>query len=489
MNFADFYGSYIQPSKRWTPFTEVSGPNVGQTPPEELRVDPFLPAQTVDAYDPAGGIAIPAGRFVGVGYSNNIGGGGYTAAGAADTSNLYRMGTGDRGYTSLTLHEGKNITPVGMSTNNIFRGTGQKNSGNQVSSGPYFQTGNTFMTDSSNDASDVKFRRGFVAELPYVLSVNNAHGALLAGDKVTGYWGSTTSTSNIGWIHRGKPVKWTPKQMFFQTATRASSGATSLTSAVYPGFTPRVVAMYDGSTVVTGTATLTFSGSTWVAAFPAPVTHFMYEWGQAADQIAGEVLRIQSLADVMGSDALYKFVEFSRADFLNFPPPASQKVAVTRRTQESATAVTAGSVYRVVNWPISINYAVVVEIQGTVIDDSGISTTYTSSDWFTLPTGNAMSLIGNFSGRYHTINWRTGIIELSSNITATAVRVTYSSIDNQRTGAVLWGQGVDGLTDGRYLTDGASDAATLVPGGNRAGVPAHLNYADVVGAMRIIVAD
>lgn len=485
MNFADFYGSYLMPGKRWTPFTEVSGPNVGQTPPEELRVDPFLPAQSIDPYDPAGGIAIPAGRFVSIGYALGVAGVGYGTGGTATTPNAYRMGQGDRGYTSLTLHEGKNLTPVGMSVNNIFRSASTNASGNQTSSGPFQNPGNQFSTDSGASATDVKFRRGFVAELPFVLSINNAHGSILSGDRVSGFWGNTTSTSDIGWIHRGKAVKWVAKQLNYQSFT--ASGTVALTAAIYPGFTPRVVAMYNASGVVTGTPTYTFDGTQWVAALPGTCTQVFYEYGQAADQVAGEVLRIQSLQDIMDRDSLFKFVELSRNDFLNFPPPASQLVAITQRTNESASSVST-NVYRVQNWPVSINHAVTIQIQGTVIDDTGTSTTYSSSSWYTLPQGSSLDLRGYFAGKYHTMNWRTGVIEISENITLTAVRVTYCSVTDRRLGAVLWGQGILGLTDGRYLTTPSNDASGLVPGASsRAGVPAHLNYADVVGAMRLIV--
>lgn len=487
MNFSDFYGSFPSISKRWTPFVEVSGNNIGQTSSEELRVDPFLSGQSVDPYDPAGAIAIPAGRFVSIGYSAGISGTGYTTAGAATSANTYRMGVGDRNKTSLTLHDGKNLTPVGLSVNNIFRSAGTNTSGNQTSTGPFQLASNTFGTDSANDASDVKFRRGFVAEVPYVLSINSAHGALVAGDRVTGYWGSTTSTTAIGWMHRGKAVKWTPKQMKYQTQT--SSGHVLLTEAVYPGMQPRIVAMFATSTPVAGTPTYTFNGSCWVAELPSACTQVWYEYGQEADQVAGEVLRIQSIVDIASQDYIAKFVELNR-EGMEWPP-ATQMVATSLKTNEAATEVTAGRVYRVVNWPISVNHAITIQVQGTVLDDTGVSTTYASSDWYTLPAGNATSYIGQFSGRYHQVNWRTGMIELAANITATAVRVTYSSIVDRRAGAVIWGQGVIGLTDGRYLTTPSSDAAALVPsaGTARAGVPSHLNYADVVGGMRIIVAD
>jgi hypothetical protein len=486
-NLGDFFGSHYVPSKRWAPFAEVSGPNVGQTPPEELRVDPFLPVLATDPYDPAGGggIVIPQGRFVAIGYSRTVGGVGYDTGGTATTVNTSRMSVSDRGKTVLTIHEGQKLTPVGMATNQIYKSADIYSSGNPNQAGPWRDAGSPFSTDSGPSASDVKFRRGFVAEVPYVLSVNNAHGALLAGDRVTSHWGSTTSTSTIAFQHRGKPVKWTPSTLKMQSA--AASGVIVLTAAVYPGIVPTITAMFNGATAVTGASTLAYNGANWVATLPSACTVVWYQYGQFPDQIAGEVVRIQSLTDIADNDFLAKFVQFTKGDYLNFPPPASQRVGVTARVNETPTTITAGSVYRLQFYPLSINHAVVIQIKGTVIDKDGVSTTY-SADWFTVPAGNGLDLRSSFTGLYHNLNWRTGILEFSANVTVTSIQVTYRSVTDSRFGSVIWGPGVQGLTDGQYITNGAGDASVLVPN-NRAGIPPHLNSADVVGAMRVIVAD
>ena len=482
------YGSFIQPSKRWLGgFTEVSGPQVGQVPPEELRVDPNLPGVATDPYDPAGSIAIAAGRFVAIGYANTNAAASYDTTGTAASVNTYRMGQSDRGATVLTLHDGSNLTPVGLSVNNMFKSTGQLTSGNPVSGGSYWNTGDTFATDSGASASDTKFRRGFLATVPFVLQVNNSHGAVVAGDMLTGYWGSTTSTtgSNIAWQHRGKPVKWTARTMRYQTFS--ASGSVVLTEAIYPGMTPRVVSILNVSTPVTGTTTLAFNGTNWVATLPGTATQVYYEYGQGPEMIGGACVRIQSLTEVMSREVLFKFVEVARQDYVNYPP-ATQRVAVTPRVQEVANAVVAGSVYRVLNPWVSVNHSVLIEIQGTVADPAtGVQTTYSASNWFALPSGPSLSLVAGLVGPYHNLNWRTGVIELSANIVATSVRVTYSSVANTK-GAVVWGAGIEGQTDGRYLTAGLASASGMVPT-NRAGVPAYLNFADVVGEMKFLVND
>jgi hypothetical protein len=76
---------------------------------------------------------------------------------------------------------------------------------------------------------------------------------------------------------------------------------------------------------------------------------------------------------------------------------------------------------------------------------------------------------------YHNMNWRTGLIELASNITTvTAIKVLYAYLSNPRDGAVAWGQGIINLTDGRNVS-------------NQYGVPSNLNLADVIAALRVIV--
>jgi hypothetical protein len=431
-------GSHLVSGDRWNHKVEISLENVGYAPPEEFLVDPTLPVQYTDPFDPAGGVVIPMGRFVSIGKGSS------------------RFLSTDTGKTPVTIHDGKNFTPVGMSTSQVFKQAPD------------------FMTNSNVR----KFKRGFFAEVPYVTSVNAAHGTPRAGDKVTGYWGGTTSTTVINYKHRGKPVLWNPKKLY--TATFASSASFDLPAAIYPGITPRLVAAFSGSggvSVSVASPTLVFTGSVWRATLGAAVTEVWYEWGQEADQIGGEIIRIQSLSDMLNRDDFLKWVEVD-----NYPlPKALQRYPVTAVSEETPSTVVADSQYRVVNYPMSIHHPVTVEIKGTIVDTDGVSTTY-SSDWYTLPSISSQTVRDmrtSFIGLYHTINWNTGLIELAGNITSvTAIRVTYSYYTDWRDGAPLWGGGVENLTDGRYVNQ-VSDGR---------GLPAHLNLADVVAAMRIMVA-
>jgi hypothetical protein len=446
MSYADMNGSHFVPSRTWIPQVEFSPDNTGWVPNEELIVDPYLPAVGIDPFDPAGAIVIAQGRFVSVGYTNGRG------------ASNYRITYTDTGKTALTLHDGKNLTPAGMSINRMYKDV------------------STFMAKSNV----VKYKKGFIAEVPHVLSINNAHGTLYAGDRVTGYWGSTTSTSQFSHIHRGKPVKWTAKKLYV-TSTSASA-LVNLSSAVYPGMTPRVVATFAAGSLLTAvTATLSFNGSVWSVSYTGTgsgtVTEVWYEYGQDSDQIAGEVTRIQSLSDMLSRDDYLRWVEYAPNDTLNYPPAAT-RYPVTAVSQETPTTVVSGSQYRTEFYPISVHHAVLVEIKGTILDKDGVSTTYT--DWYALPTTALLDARGYFVGLYHNVNWRTGLIELGANISSlTAIRVTYSYITDPRDGAAVWGAGIINLTDGRNTNQ------SLANGG--AGIQPHLNFADVVGGMRVLV--
>lgn len=458
-DYGSMFGAHQIPGRKWAPQVELSAPNVGQYPVGPFRVDPYLAGIGTDPFDPAGVIALPSGRIVSIGNASSVNGG----------SNGYRMGSGGTGRTPITLHDGRYLTPAGMSVNQMYKDA----------------NANQYMTNSNT----VRYRKGFMAGVPFVTAINNAYGTLVAGDKITGYFGSTTSTTIQSNLHKGKPVKWVAKRAYLQNQTAATT--CTLSSAVYPGIQPTIVCAWNAGTVLaTGaSATLAFNGSAWVATFLNNVTDVLYEWGQTADQIAGEVVRIKSITDMLSDDNFLKWVEFAPNDYLNFPP-AMQRMPVTAvgtgtnpvdgTGWETPSTVTANIQYRVASYPMSVHHPVLIAIQGAITDVNGNSTTYTGSGasaWYVLPTASIADMRGYFVGLYHTVNWRTGLIELSSNITSvTAIRALYSYISDPRDGAVLWGGGVLGLTDG-----------TNVLNAPRYGTPAHLNVTDSIGELRVVV--
>lgn len=471
---SSLFGSSHVDGRKWTPHVEVSPQGIGSTPPGDWKVDPYLPGLATDPFNPAGVVVIPLGRFVGIGNAQGVNTGG----------NTYRISPTYAGGTPLTLHDGRYQLPHGMSVNQMYKDVAE---------------------EWTQGEFTAKFRRGFLAELPFVLSVNNAHGALFSGDRVTGYWGSTTSDSNTAFVHKGKPVKWVAKGLYYVSA--AASASIQLTAAIYPGIQPRVVATLDvaGATLAP-TVTLTWSAgfAKWVASFTGTgsgsVTQIFYEHGQEADQIAGEVFRITSITEILNSSNFLKWVEYAPQDMLNFPPAAS-RFPVTEVNTETPATVTAGIKYRVANYPMSIHHTVLVEVTGAeVTDANGSTTTYTAGTWFPLPTGTVTDFRNQFIGLYHNVNWFTGVIELGANIVDIAgfdIRVSYHYITSPRDAATLWGGGIINLTDGRNITTGTagSSSATnpygasnyLTPTSTPFGVPAHLNLSDVVGAMRVWV--
>lgn len=450
MNYGSMYGSH-KLMGTWNPHVQISSDSIGMVPPESLIVDPYLPTVAIDPLDPAGAVVIPRGRFVSIGYSGGRG------------ASNHRFARTDTGSTTLTIHDGKNLTPVGFSINQMFKAD------------------NDFMVDHN----ETKFKRGFVAEVPFVQSINDAHGTLKAGDFLTGYWGSTTSTSVTSYLHRGKPVKWNPRKVYATTAS--ASAIVELPAAIYPGIEPRIVAVYAaGSLLTTATAATTFDTNlgNWVSTFTgtgsATVTTVIYDYGQDYDQVGGEVLRLQSLTDMQSTNNFLKWVEMG--DNVNFPPafPDYPVTSVgtgsdpdTGSGWETPSTVVAGVSYRVANYPVSVKRPFLVAFKGTLVDTAGVTQTYTS--WTILPYNAIQDSRGYFNANYHTVNWRTGLIELASNVTSvSAIKVLYSYITDPRDGAASWGDGVEMLTDGRNVSAGA-------------GVPSYLNFADVVAALRLIV--
>ena len=455
MSYSSMFGSNMMPGRVWRPKIEVSQDNVGMVPPEELIVDPYLPAVGTDPFDPAGAVVIPSGRFVSIGFSGGRG------------ASQYQFLRTDSGKTTLTLHDGKNLTPVGMSINQMYKAAGE------------------FMTDSNT----VKFKRGFVAEVPFVLSISNAHGTLAAGDFLTGYWGSTTSTTTISYLHRGKPVKWTPLKVY--SATGASSSMVDLTAALYPGVPATIITQFasTGALVTNVTGSVTWDAALgWVASYAgagsSTVATVVYSYGQTEDQIAGSVMRIQSLTDILNRDDFLKWVEYAPQDYLNYPP-AYQAYPVTtvgtgsdpdvNNDWETPSTSVANVKYTLANTNVSIRHPLLIAFKGTLVDKEGVSQTYTN--WYILPYNSVLDARGYFSGLYHNVNWRTGVIELGSNVVSvSAIKVLYSYITDPRQGAAAWGAGIINLTDGRN-----------VGGQAYAGIPSNLNLSDVVAAMRLLV--
>lgn len=453
------YG-YMNTGKRWAPNVEVSGPNVGTVLPGEFRVDPYLSVLMEDTEHPARGVVIPSGRFVAVGFSRQV-------------NSSYQQSLISSGATPITLHDGVNTKPAGMAVNMLFKAQ------------------NDFMVDGSN----IKFRKGFLAQVPHVVSINNAHGELRSGDRVTGFSGKVASSTVVNAAHVGKPVKWVAKQLHTKTS---SAGAThELSAATMAGIQPTVIATYAVGALVTGlTAAYTYASGVWSVAFTGSgnttITTVLYTNGMDEDQIAGEVNSIRNLKEIKNDNQIMAWVEDGPIFDIPKAFQARNTTAVALGTPgdpstgETPATVIAGSTYRVANVPMSPLHPIKVYVQGTVTVN-GSATTYSSSNWYELPTNMLEDGKNYLFGPYHSVNWATGLIEIANNITVTAIRVTYSHVTDEQFGGILWGKGIDGLTDGSYLTPGATVSSTEVVPANPAGIAAELNYSDVYGALRVFV--
>lgn len=437
MRSGNFYGSIPATNRVWK-VGAIRTQAPAFAPSGAFRVDPYLPSFGKDPVAAFGDIAIPAFRFVAIGYSTVANGD-------------FRFNYTELDEPPITLYDGNNLRPAGIAIQNIFKNA----------------------QAYSADENATMFMKMVDVSVPYISAINDAHGVLKSGDFVTGYWGSVTTADNnaANLYHRGKAVKWNPKKLY---AVFPTAGTTQqLTGAIYPGITPRVVLAKNAGVAVTGTPSLAWNNSAgvWEATFGSNVNEIVFEYGQDEDHIAGQVIAMRSLDNIVNNDG--DFMRWVESDPTNYPV-FMQRMPATQVTNETPTTLEAGRKYRVLNYPVSVWDTVKIEVQGTVYDKDGNATTYSGANWFLLPNGgNDSLLISAFRGPYHNFDWRTGVIELASNIVATNVRVTYSYITNPVDGSILWGNGQYNLTDA-----GAT---------GKAGIPPHLNVVDSIGEIRIWV--
>ena len=437
-------------NNKWTPQVLLSPYSNVTTPPEFVEADPHLPIFTVDSVDEYVRVRIPAGRLVGFGSLK-----------AVYNSN-YSQDVRSTGSTKITLHDGVNTKPAGVAVNNITDRPGR------------------FMTDPMAPP----YVKHALCAVPYVVAVNEAYGVPKAGDSITGYYGATNSTSVRNAKHIGKPVKFVPKTTYF-TGSATASTVFSLTAATYAGFTPRALAVFaSNGSAVTAAPTMTHNGTSWVATFAVPVTALSYEYGQDADQIAGQAVRVQSLASLVSDDPFLKWVKDGGTDM--DLPPAFNRSPVSQATEVTPSTVVAHTKYQLANYPLDPYSPVVIEIKGTIVDANGVAQTYTD-EWYALPT-SMQGQLGNFMGDYHNVNWFSGVVELASNITnVSAIRATYKYITDPNQGAIEWNNGQLGLTDGANVTPSTPYSGTTVVPSNPAGIPAELNITGAIGQLRFWV--
>jgi hypothetical protein len=435
------FGSQHMPTKTWRPGTRVSGIDALH---EEFIVDPGLLPVGTDPRFVTDAIVIPKGRIVSVRPDNYTyeGKAMVTLANGVDPDNVPATGVvGNR--------------PVGYNQASILRKHPERTQWMPV------------------------IDKQTYIEVPYMTD-NDAYGTLKSGDKVTAYYGSTTSTTAINYEKRGKPVKWVPETLY--GIVQSSSTTVSLTDAVYPAFKPKQI-----YTNVAGvTSTFAWNGTNWVATTSSAVTNYIYSFGQKADQIAGQVIKIEALSATHEFSGWLKWVtdDFKVWDY----PPQMIRVPVTAVTNENPLYISTG-VYRLQHKPVAIHKTITVTLAPTgaetftVYDVDGTTlATVTSGTPYDLPMLD-VPLADWTMGQYHTIDPVTGNLTLSPSVVFSGsqpsagdefdhIQVDYHYETGYRDGR-LFASGIIGLTDG---------SNTGYPG-----TPTNLDVVNGLGALRLIV--
>ena len=480
------YGNFPLTNQTWRP--ELIKGDHDRTSVETLVPDPSLPTVYTDPVDVRKAVVIPQGRFVSVGRS--IGYGAYT-----DTSGIYdsmitsatagaygstrqRMRWTDTGVSLLTLCNGRDTAPLGISENRIFKAWDEH-----------------FMN------KPVKFAKGVTVGVPYSNTIHGVYGQIESGDRLAPFYGTAT-TAGINPYYVGLPVKYIPRATYsFHNAT--STGTHSLTSCTFPGLVPRIIMAWNGTTVVasatnvTAAAGLSYSSQLgqWLVTFGSNVTDFVYSYGMDPEQLAGECVRVENLRDLMDHNSWLQWVVDN-----DTPPPALYRVPTTGETRETPSTVTAGSVYQTKYYPIDPMQPIRIYISGVITDNgtSRATTTTSDVDGTALGAGYELLLTANqltmdyTMGQYYMVNYLTGYIWLSSNITTvSAISVSYYAETKYGYGRAF-GAGQRNLTDdvtGWNDSTAAITTAGLATMPYTGGVPAYLNLAgwSIVGELRAII--
>lgn len=446
------FGSVPVAGRRWAPQLVISG---DVSPAEEFIVDPFLPPIATDALDPRRSVVIPNGRLLAIG----------SVAGVGRGTNHHKFdfkGLPDgMGYKSwLTLHNGKDTNPCGISEYKMFKNWPEH---------PYNQP--------------VTYRKHALCAVPYITTYNDATGVLETGDRITGHYGSTTSTTLIIPTLVGKPVKWVEPKLY--TAQNSAGTTIVLSGATYPGITPVLVAGVKGTSgfVQGSVGTVAYSAGYWRATVASTTTDVIYSYGHSPDQIAGEVVRVENLSDMSQHDSWLRWVEDNYGAWE--AGPMLTRVPLTQHVAE--TVAFTNNTATLPHVPIDFRQQITITVTAGAYTDANGSTVEASAT----PGGIVLSSDGGLfqdysQGADYSLNFLTGQIVISSRwTTLTTVTVAWNYETGYEQGK-LWGAGI------LNLTDGATSAAMLNPAGVTGttpylGLPSHLDIASVVGELRFLV--
>lgn len=454
------YGTDLVNGKVWTAGTIVShGPAEAQFA-EHYFLDLILPSQGVQPHPESleiDHVIIPRGRFVG-----------------PMARSMSATGSG-----ILTIADGWNTLPLGMTFENVLRSTSQP----RPTQLPRWK------------------KAGYMA-VPYLQAVNDAYGAISEGDYVTAHYGATTNAVGFAYEDRGKPVKWIEKKVYWDVV--ASALTVSLVNATLVGVRPVVTAGVTAAGVVTPVVSTQYDDilNVWTATFGAAVVSVMYTHGQSPRMIGGVVGRLMQVSSTYEQEGWLKWVE---TDYLANPLFMPQTFDYPTQTvgfdtsgnfslgvSETPVATSSANVFSLANGRIAPHKKIVVYVvTGSIMGLDGALTNISGQPL----TLDPATYFENYSvGQYYRVDIGLGKLLISdairrvdgSAIQASDLRVAYYyafKYEYGRLNHLGGGVGQRGLTDGRF---------TGIPG-----VPTHLeraaadrryvNAAGAFGEMRIVI--
>ena len=448
------FGSVPVAGRRWAPQL-IIGEDV--SPAEEFIVDPFLPPIATDPLDPRRSVVIPNGRLVAIGSVAPVG------QGSRYTFDFHGLPAGTGYKTFITTHNGRDTFPAGIAPYKMFKFWPEH---------PYNQP--------------VTYRKHALCAVPYIPGYNDAHGDLFTGDKITGYFGSKATTGTINPIHVGKPVKWLPRTTYAvspaaRTTTVYLTGTAASKVGWLPGITPTVIiAGSEASAFIAPVAPLwDTTNLAWYTTLAQAADYVLFTYGHGAEQIAGEVVRVENLGDISQHDSWLRWVEDNYGAWE--AGPMLTRVPTQQVTETIAITAGVGTLsYK----PIDFRQTITVSVSGSYIDENGATVTLSA---VTALPGDGGLFQDYSQGKYHSINFLTGQLVISPNVTITAgvATVSYNYEVGYEQGR-LWGGGQINLTDA------SQSNAMLNPAGVTGttpylGLPSHLDIASVIGELRFIV--
>lgn len=417
-----------------------------EAPADQYVLDPTLPAIGHDVYIPNNDyIVIARGRLLSVKDSSLVAGSPY----ANESRPVVTLANGADGRKAAGI--GQDLRPLGFAEQQYFR---------QYSEG--------------TPQPDPQIVKNKLVSLPFILGSNAVYGTLRPNDYITASFGTANGNAPIA-QEVGKVVKWQPRRVL--SAHQAAGTTIALTGALYPAFVPNIIMGFNaGAYTSAAGSTLTYNATTniWNATFATAVTDVIFDYGQDADNRAGQVSSFEAVGTAGGALAKpHRFAgwldwvhdDWGKWDF----PPLLTPRPYTNVTAEAPVQIDATH-WQLSQSPIVPGNQIAVSVTGTRTDpNSGVTVVLTNS---ILPLADATFLQDYTVGLDYEVNFVTGVLTIFSNVTVTSLSVSYSAETSFLDGK-LYNPGVAGLSDGRFS--------------GMPGTPANLELAGVVAEMRLFM--